>query len=308
MTGVERAAAAATEWLLARDAPEAAIAAHEQGVAESDADARRWVRYLLDGERDGAWDDDLLATVTALLRLWELRQAAALKEQDPAIGRALGWVRGRRGLPGAWTDVCTPDRHRHGFCRHFMGGFLSPAQPEREIAEIELPSGAQATGDDEARLVISAVALRCLMHWQGVGTDARLHLEGLRRVVDRWGEPPVAGLTTTALLAVIHALVGSSRGEDREAAARAIQVVAGKQRADGSWVDADPFHALAVLDAAADAGIAAERVGRALDHGARLLVATQHADGSWGSEHGPGRALIALRALARMAGQSGRER
>ncbi|NIP79785.1 MAG: hypothetical protein GWM90_11415, partial [Gemmatimonadetes bacterium] len=100
----ERAAAAALEWLTTQDAPESAIAAHEAGVATSAEDAHRWVHHILMGERGGAWDDDLLATVRALLTLRELREAASLKELDPGIGRALDWVRGRRRQPGAWTD------------------------------------------------------------------------------------------------------------------------------------------------------------------------------------------------------------
>lgn len=300
-TGVERAAAAATDWLVQQDAPEAAIAAHEEDRADSDADARRWVRYLLDEERDGAWNGDLLTTARSLLVLRELKEAASLKEQDPAIGRALDWMWDQRGKPGAWTDGCTPERHGRGLCHHFMGGFLSPGPPHRPLMDVDLPSGARTAGDPEARFTISAVALRCAMRWRGAGTDARLHLEGLRRIVDRWSELPLVGLQTTALLAAAHALVASPRPEDREAAGRGLQMVAGKQRGDGSWMDADPFHALAVFGDATAAGVGDERAGRALDHGARLLVAAQHNDGSWGSEHGSRRALIGLRVLRRAA-------
>lgn len=298
-TGVERAATAAIEWLIDQDAPEAAIAAHEQGVADSDADAERWVRTILGEERDGGWDDDLLATARTLLVLRELKQAASLKEQDPAIGRALDWVRDRQGRPGAWTDGCTSERHRLGLCHHFMGGFLSPGPPGRPLMDVDLPSGVPTAGDPEARFAISTVALRSLIVWRGVGTDARLHLEGLRRIVDQWSDLPLVGLTTTALLAAVHALVTSPRAEHLEAAGRALRMVAGKQRADGSWMDADPFHAMAVFGAAADAGVENDRTRRALDYGAQLLIAAQRDDGSWGGEHGPRRALIGLRTLRR---------
>ncbi len=66
-------------------------------------------------------------------------------------------------------------------------------------------------------------------------------------------------------------------------------------------MDADPFHALAVFGDAAVVGVDDDRTDRALEYGAQLLVAAQHGDGSWGSEHGPRRALIGLRALRRVA-------
>lgn len=293
--GRERAAAAALEWLTAQDAPESAIVSHEAGVATSAEDARRWVRRILDGERDGAWDDgDLLATVRALLTLRELREAASLKELDPGIGRALDWVRSRRRRPGAWTDGCTPERHRRGFCHHFAAGFYSPGTvlPEAPI----LPGGAELTSAAEARFAISAAALRCMLLWRGSGTDARLHLGTLRRMVDGWDAPP-AGLTTTALLAAIRALLASPDPADRDAAAAALTRVAGRQRADGSWTDTDPIYAMAAFHDATAVGVGGERVAAALEYGARLLTATQRTDGSWGPDDGARRALIAWRTL-----------
>ena len=291
-----RTADAALAWLAEQDAPEAAIARHEAGVAETDADARRWVRRILDGERDGSWGRDLQATAGALLTLHELREAAGLKEQDPAIGRALDWVHGRIGRPGAWTEGCSPERHRRGLCHHFAGGFFSPGT--LAIPEVELASGALVTGDDQARFVLSTTALRCVLVWRGLGTDARLHLEVLRRIVGEWRDAP-PGLTTTALLAAARALAASPTPEDRDAAGRALAIAAGKQRGDGSWMDADPFHAMAVFAEALGAGIGGDRARSALGYGARLLVATQRGDGSWGPERGPRRALIALRCLRR---------
>ena len=295
----DRARAAALTWLTEQEAPESAIAAHEAGVAESDAAARRWVDWILKGERGGSWEDDLMTTAVSLTTLWELRQAASLQEQDPAIGRALDWVRGRQGRAGCWTDGCSPGRHDRGLCHHFAGGFFSPGLDD--MSDLELPSGASVVDDGEGRFIASVTALRCVLLWRGVGTDAGLHLEVLRRVVDGWRDPP-EGLTTTALLAAVRALVASPREADREAAGRALAVAAGKQRGDGSWMDADPFHAMAVFGEAHAAGVDEDRVTSALGYGARLLTATQRDDGSWGGERGPRRALIGLRTLRRWRG------
>lgn len=291
---------AALAWLVEQDAPESAIAPHELGMAGTADDARRWVRRLVDGERDGAWDGGLLATAQALLTLRELKEAASLKEQDPAIGRALDWIRETKRHPGAWTDGCDPERHARGLCHHFAGGFFSPAPPGEGPDELRLPSGAVVAGDGAIRFVASVVALRCRLLWRGGGPDARLHLAVLRRVVMGWRDALPVGLGTTALLEALRAMVASPDPEDRAAAAAVLRDVAGTQRADGSWMDADPFHALAVFGDAFDAGITGERVTRALAYGARLLTASQREDGSWGPESGPRRALIGIRTLTRV--------
>ncbi|MFW5947062.1 MAG: hypothetical protein ACOCUW_01105 [Gemmatimonadota bacterium] len=302
MIGVERAVAAAADWLIRQDEAEAAIASHEIGRAKSDEAARRWVRRVLSAERDGTWGDELPATLRALLTIHELRQAAGLREQDPAIGRALARVRRRTRVPGAWTGGCSPARHRLSFCHHFAGGFFSPGPPDVELSDVTLPTGVRVDCDAEARFALSCAALRSVLLWRGAGTDARLHLHVLGRLVDRWEalEPELDGLTTTALLAGLHALILSDRPADRDVAARGLERAAGRQRGDGSWADADPFHALAVYGDAADRGIGSARVGATLEHGTRLLVATQREDGSWGTDNGARRALIGLRALLRV--------
>jgi hypothetical protein len=305
MTPLEdRYAEAAMAWLAEQDAPEAAIAAHEFDVAGSKADAERWVRRVLEGEQDGAWDTDVIATVQALDTVRELQRAASLPERSSAIGRALDWLRSRQGGPGAWTDGCDPERHREGFCQHFAGGFFSPGAADATLDEIAIAPGVSVVGDSQVRFVTSALTLRCLLLWRGVGTDARLHLEVLRRLVARWRQGPPAGLGTTALLAAVQALIASSDDLDREAASEGIRVVAGTQRGDGSWADADPFHALAVFVDAATARVGGDRATNALEHGAQLLRASQRADGSWGSDSGPRRALIGLRTLRRAQGRA----
>lgn len=299
---VGRALERARDWLVAQDAPEAVIVAHEAGAAGDDADARRWIRRILDRQGPGgAWDGDVVRTAGALMTLAEIRSAASLREQDPAIGVALDWLRARRGAPGAWSDGCSEERHALGLCHHFLGGFLSPGPPEVPQLEAPLRSGARAVGDAEVRFVASAVALRCLLVWAQPARDARLHLEGLRHVVGLWPEQPPAGLGIVSLLAAIHALLRSGAPEDRAAAEQGLRVVAGKQRGDGSWVETDPFQALEVFTGSESGGADWERAHRALWHGARLLISTQKSDGSWGGDDdAPRRALIAWRALRRL--------
>jgi hypothetical protein len=303
---VARALAGALGWLAGQDAPERVIATTfagrtgRGGKGKVDREpARRWIRRLLDQQdAAGSWSGDLLDTAATLLTILELREAGDVRELDPAVGRGLAWIAERRGAPGAWTDGCSPARHRRGLCHHFAGGFFSPAPPEVPLAGARLPSGAGAEGDLEVRFVSSVVALRCLLQWQEPGTDALLHLEALRRIVVLWPDDPPEDLTVSSLLAAIRVLLLSPIEEDLTAARQALRVVAGKQRGDGSWVETEPFQALDVFTAADVAGIDSERTHRALWHGARLLIATQHADGSWGGEEAATRrALIACRTL-----------
>jgi hypothetical protein len=296
VSSVDRALAACDSWLTDQDAPEAEVAAHEAGTARSRKGAKRWIgRILGEQNSDGSWGSDLLATAEALLVIHELRTAAGVKEQDPAIGRARDWIRSRRGLPGAWSGGCTTQRHGLGLCHHFIGGFFSPAPPDQDCPEARLRCGARLLAGAEVRLVSSAVALRCMLAWGVAGRDEWLHLEALRRMVQVWPESPPEGLSIGALLAAIHALAVSGREDDHQVAQWGLRLVGGKQRGDGSWVETDAFQALDVMGAAADAGIARDQMRRSLWHGARLLIASQQADGSWGRDHGPRRALIAWR-------------
>lgn len=298
---VDRTLAAAQAWLASQEAPESAIAAHEAGLATSNDPAKRWItRILSEQDPGGAWGGELLTTAEALLTIHELRSAGQVVEQDPAIGRTHDWIASRRGVAGSWADGCSPDRHRQGLCHHFIGGFFSPAPPEVPYAEARLRVGARLTGDSEVRLVSSITALRSALSWGVRARDDALHLAALRHLVRTWGDDPSANLSTGSLLAAVHALIISGTVEDGEAAEWGLRLICGKQRGDGSWVETDAFQALDVISAAVDADVCVELMRRALWHGARLLIATQQDDGSWGADHGARRALVAWRALRRL--------
>jgi hypothetical protein len=298
---VERAMAMTQEWLTQQDAPEAVLVVHEGGLGGTKREAKRWIaRILGEQDRPGSWGGDLLATAQVLLTIGDLRAAAGVAEQGPGVGRARDWIRSRRGVPGTWADGCSPERHERGMCHHFLGGFFAPCPPEVPLEEARLRCGARLEGDPEVRLVASTTALRCALGWDTPGQDERLHLAALRHLVRTWDQGPPAGLTTSALLAAVHALIASDAAEDREVAERGLRLVAGKQRGDGSWVETDAFQALEVIGDAADAGISPERTRTTLWHGARLLIASQQPDGSWGRDHGPRRALIAWRTFRRV--------
>lgn len=308
-SSVERTLAAARAWLHGRTGPEAVIdRLRAPSVDAEPREAARQLRRVLDEQaRDGSWDGDLLATARALMTLRDLTEAGGLQERDPAIGRAIAWIRSRRGVEGAWTDGCSPDRHAAGFCHHFIGGFFSPGPPDRSFVDAWLRCGVRASNDQEGRFLASAAALRAVLAWQPEpSTDGRLHLRGLRGVVRRWTDEPLPGLSAASLLAAVHALTRSTDPEDRRGVEDGIRLMAGRQRGDGSWVGADPFQALDVFLDAEAAGICHDRCHTALWHGVRLLVSAQNSDGSWGGDEAASRrALIACQALRRIEPAAG---
>jgi hypothetical protein len=299
-SAVGTALTAAEAWLFRQDSPEAVIGRAEAGrtgdVAE---DAARWIQRILDlRSADGSWSGEVLTTAKSLLTIRELLDAGRLQEQDPGIGQGVEWLKGRRGLSGAWSDGCSSDRHRLGLCHHFLGGFFSPSPPEVPPSDTALRCGVVAADSGEARFLASAVALRSVLVCGGApSTDSRLHLEGIRRTVRQWTREPVPGLSPVSLLTAIRTLISAPAPENHDVARDGLHSVAGRQRGDGSWVAIDPFQALGLFLAARDVDVCSQLCHRALWHGARLLVSAQNRDGTWGPEAVGRRVLIGCRAL-----------
>lgn len=295
-----RAQQRAEAYLAAADAPESAIARLEAGSqGDAGADAGRWVRRLLDEqEPDGSWQHELLPTAEALLVLHELAELADIREVDPGIPTALDWLRRRRGEPGRYAEGCEPRRHQLGLCEHFFGGTYSPGTPGASAAEVRLANGAPVIGDANVRLAASCVALRAMLRWDPGGTDAWLHIQGILRLLAHWERGSLEEIGDAAIIASVQALVEAPDDDGaRDAAARALELLGGRQRGDGSWLAADAFQALELFLTARARDLAPEAVQRTLEYGARLLVSTQQADGSWGRERGSRGTLIGLRTL-----------
>ncbi|MFW6078940.1 MAG: hypothetical protein ACODAE_04925 [Gemmatimonadota bacterium] len=319
----ERAAAAAADL----DSADAVIARREAGGAGPGEDARveSCVAELLrDQDGDGSWGAELVPTAEALILLHELMHGAiagrsagaetvepsealtrARAAAVPAVERGVAWLRGRRGRPGRYGEGCSPERHREGLCHHFSGGFFSPGPPEIDQSGLRLGVGVEIDDDGEARLAASCVALRALLRWGALTTDARLHLDTLHRLILRWrrwehGRPgPAAALAMMA--AALEAPPDDTAGHD--AIEHGLGLIAGSQRADGSWPGADTFQVLETLLAARRRGFRNDRLEATLLRGAGLLASTQSVeDGTWGRETSPRRLRIGWAAL-RIAGE-----
>jgi hypothetical protein len=285
------------EGLLARREAGCPLPADEDDLASLAAELRRAQAP------DGSWGGSLLQTAESLLWLADLLEAAGRPLVDPAAARALAWLKTRRGAPGRFGDGCTPRDHELGFCHHFLGGFFAPGPSESSLGGLELACGVRIERDAFARLVASTVALQSSLRWGVRGPDVELHLDGLRRIVRLWERWENCIFPQSVLLAASAALLdaeppnGHGNAPD-ETILRAIACIAGAQRADGSWPDADVFQVLDVLHAAAARGYLMREVVAAIRRGAELLAFSQQEDGTWdGRRAVPRRTLIGWRTL-----------
>jgi hypothetical protein len=253
---------------------------------------------------DGSWQDSVIATAEALLCLRELEPDATAAE--PAVARAIDWLRTRRNAPGRFGDGCSPDRHRLGLCHHFLGGFFGPGPGDAPTQEAVLASGARLPGGPARALGASCLALRALIAWGVVGNDVVLHLEGLRRLAPLIRRESREPAPVDVLPLVVHALLDAPVADgNRDAALEALTRLAQMQRADGSWPELDTFYVLEVL-LAAQARHPNPTFDAALRRCAGLLTVTQQEHGAWDRDGGTRRLRIGWRTL-RYATGAGQE-
>ncbi len=260
----------------------------EQPAPEDEVLARRLVDDMRAETRmDGSISGAVVATIW---RAHELMDLGCDADQDGTM-RVLGWVLDLQSKPGAFSEGCSPPRHAHCACEHFISGFFSPAPPHERFAPVMLPNGKVFRAEPAARFAVSCLALRAALRGRQEQRPAvEQHLLSLTRLQEQW-EDWDGYFAPDAIVSGIHALAFAG-GPHREVLTGLAGSVAAKQADDGTWANADLFHTLEALLAlgTAEAHAAVRRAVPA-------LLARQRIDGSFGSTAQQERALIALRAL-----------
>jgi hypothetical protein len=299
---IQNALARAEEHLFELPLLEAFIAHRESGRQREDdpETVTAVVNELLSHQsEDGSWGGSVALTAEALLVLADLRIPG---EKLKNLERAQQWLRKRRGVSGTYIDGCSADRHELAICEHFAAGFFSPAPPNRSLSGTRLANGLVFPTDADARLGLSALALHALLRWRRASVDDSLHLDALRRIGNAALRSNGLEVGVPTLILVLSVLTLAPRTPEFISVLHgALTRLAGTQRADGSWPNADPFHVAELYVEAHQAGYGSPVFDAAIVRTAELLVLTQKEDGSWGQEAGPYRLLSGWRTLRHAA-------
>jgi hypothetical protein len=260
----------------------------EQPADDDEALARRVVDDLRAETRmDGSIGGDVVTTIWRAHELLDLGSAG----DHAGTVRVLGWVLGLQNKPGAFSEGCSPPRHAHRACEHFISGFFSPAPVEQRFAPVMLPNGKVFQAEPAARFAVSCLALRAALRARlERRPQVQQHLLSLVQLAEQWDDWN-GYFAPDAIVSGIHALAFAP-AEHRDLLPRLASFVAAHQADDGSWPQADLFHALDALHALGT-GEAHAAVQRAVP----ALLARQRIDGSFGSTAQQERALIGLRSL-----------
>jgi hypothetical protein len=228
-------------------------------------------RMLAEIGPDGSVPGGVVATVWRAHELLDLGCAS----DNPVLRRLMGWLVDLQRKRGSFSQGCTPARHSYRACEHFISGFFSPGVPEQRIAPVMLPNGKVFRAEPAARFAISCLALRAALRAGFAPRQkVEQHTLSLVQLQPQWGDwrgyfaPDVivAGVHALAfasnshrqmvprlgigivsnqaedgtwpnadLFHTIDALLSVRSGDALEAIRRAIPVLLGRQRTDGSF-------------------------------------------------------------------------
>lgn len=260
----------------------------------------RAIRDRLVSEMRGETRFDGSVRGAVIPTIWRAHELVDLGHHGDQVGtiRVAGWVLSLQDKPGAYGTGCTPTRHEHHACKHYMGGFFSPAPPSTPIAPVTLPIGTVYRAEGPARFAVSCLALGAVLR---AGHENRRqvirHIESIVALQDgltTWGDYFTPDMVTAAL----HALA-LAPPPYRGVLPRAAAFVVEHQAADGTWPGADFFQTLAALNAA---GTLESRI--AIRRAMPALLERQQSDGTFGPVAREERALIGVLVLL----QASRER
>ncbi len=104
-----------------------------------------------------------------------------------AVVRTLGYVLAQQDRPGHFGEGCDPTRHEARLCRHHVSGFFSPGSQDETVAPLSFPSGVVTERDPDARFAASCFALRVVLWAREDRREGvRRHIESLLAMPGLW--------------------------------------------------------------------------------------------------------------------------
>ncbi len=245
---------------------------------------------------DGSVGGAALPTIWRAIELMDLGHSG----QEPGTAGFITWVLGLAGQPGAFGEGCHPARHEQKACDHYLAGFFAPAPETERLAPITMPCGKTFRAEAQARFAVSCLALRAVLMAGLAGkASVKKHLTSLAVLPDVWDDWS-GYYAPDLIIAALHPLA-ISPPVYRGATLKTALFIADNQQGDGTWANADLFHALESL-LVANTPPARKAIARAVP----ALLSMQRKDGAFGATAQEERALIGLRALLGWAaGQRG---
>jgi hypothetical protein len=250
------------------------------------------IRGLLEDMRNETRVDGSIAGAVVPI-IWRAHEFMDLgyRGDETSCARIMGWILQLQQKPGAFSQGCTPTRHAHRVCEHFISGFFSPAPPEQRLAPVMLPNGKVFRAEPAARFAISCLALRAALRGRFEGLPlVDQHLASLAHLLDQWNDWN-GYFAADTIVAGIHALAVVSQPHGA-ILSRLASIIAAHQAEDGTWPHADLFHTLETLLA-----LRSVEAHAAVRRAVPAVLARQRIDGSFGPTAQHERALIALRSL-----------
>ncbi len=246
---------------------------------------------LLAKQRNGSWGDgNLASTAEAIWLLLDLGTSADF----PPFARGLEWLFGRLDAEGSYASGCTPSRHEHRICEHFLSGFFSPGHPNEPL-EISLPNGQSVSADATARLLVSERTLRSVLRANPRDPRVAAPISGLTSLplYGDYGE----SFTPPALVGAVQALAWSA-GQDAGKLEAGLLILAAAQQKDGTWPNVEFFFVLEALLETRHP-LADAMLKRAVPR----LLEVRHKNGTWGRRQIATQTWIAIQVLERAVQQ-----
>ncbi len=237
--------------------------------------------------KEGSWAEGNLASTAEAI--WQLLDLGTSTDFQP-FARGVGWLYGQLDAEGSYASGCTPARHEHKTCEHFLRGFFSPGQPN-EALEIHLPNGQSVTSDVPARLLVSERALRSVLRADPRDPRSADAVRGMTSVplYDDYG----GTFTPAVLVGAVQALAWSGEQDDGKLAV-GLATLAAAQQEDGSWPNVEFFFVMEALLETRHP-LADEMLKRAV----HKLLDSRHKNGTWGRRQTAAQTWLAVQVLER---------